>query len=238
MNLKGKKIIITGSSKGIGKTLAIELSKLNCDLFLFARSEKELKLVQEKCIEFGSRCEIFIGDISDSQFISDSIQKIKSKINQFDFLINNAGSGEFGKIENMTENQFDQMFNTNVKGTFLITKEVLPFMKTQKNGHILNVISDVGKRPIANGSLYCSTKYAQEAFTSSLRKEVREFSIKVSNIYSGLVDSEFHEDSQGSENHATWLKTIDMAKSIIFVMDQEKHVVIDELTIHPISQDY
>jgi NADP-dependent 3-hydroxy acid dehydrogenase YdfG len=238
MYIKEKNILITGASKGIGKTLALELSKYACNLILFARTENELKAIQEKCIGRGSKCIIFLGDISNANFVENSIESVIKLFGHIDFLINNAGLGEFGEIETMQVEQFDLMFNTNVKGTFLMTKYILPFMKNKQSGHIISVISDVGKRSIEYGSLYCSSKFAQEAFTSSLRKEVRESNIKVSNIYSGLVDSDFHNLPQGSKEHATWLKTIDMAKSIIFVMNQDKHVVIDELMIHPISQNY
>lgn len=238
MHLSNKTFLISGASKGIGKTLALELAQKSCNLALIARSEVELKKVQKQVINFGSKCEIFIGDIIDSQFVEKTINEVIQKFSYINFLINNAGVGDFGPIENYTESSFDKMFDTNVKGSFLLCKFVIPLMKSRKNGHIVTLISDVGKRDIANGSIYCASKFAQDAFTSAMRKELRPFNIKVSNIYSGLVDTEFHESKQGSELHASWLKTLDMAKSIIFVMNEDKHVVIDELMIHPICQEY
>lgn len=238
MHISNKTILITGASKGIGKTLALELAKISCNLALIARSEKELKEVQNQVLQLGSKCEIFVGDISHSDFVETLVSEAIESFGTIDFLVNNAGVGDFGPIENYSEASFDKMFDTNMKGTFLLSKNVIPVLKTQKRGHIVTIISDVGKRDIANGALYCASKFAQDAFTSAMRKELRPFNIKVSNIYSGLVDSEFHEGEQGSLEHELWLKTQDMAKSIIFVMNQAEHVVIDELMIHPISQEY
>lgn len=238
MHISNKTILISGASKGIGKTLALELAQKSCNLALIARSEIELKAVQKQIVNLGSRCEIFIGDISHNDFVETLVSEVLECFGTIDFLINNAGVGDFGPIENYAESSFDKMFDTNVKGTFLLCKNVIPVLKANSKGHIVSVISDVGKRDIANGALYCASKFAQDAFTSAMRKELRPFNIKVSNIYSGLVDSEFHEGAQGSDEHALWLKTGDMAKSILFVMNQDEHVVIDELMIHPISQEY
>ncbi len=130
------------------------------------------------------------------------------------------------------------MYDVNVKGTFLFSKEVLAPMKAAQKGHIINIASDVAKRVFDGGALYCSSKFAQDAFSAALRKEVRKDGIKVSVIYSGLVDTMFHTDPQGHDSHQDWLKAEDMANTIMYVMNQPKHVVIDELMIHPLSQEY
>ena len=239
MHIKNKTIIITGASKGIGKTLALELAEFSCNLVLIARSENELLEIQASILNAKkSNCSIFVGDISDLSFLDLVVSKTIEKFRQIDFLINNAGIGAFGSIQNFSEKEFYSLFDTNVKGSFFLSQKVLPFMKKSKSGHMVTLISDVGKRVFDTGALYCGTKYAQEGFTSAMRTEVRPFNIKVSNIYSGLVDSDFHATNQGSKEQESWLKTEDMAKSIIFVMNQSKNVVIDELMIHPLSQEY
>jgi NADP-dependent 3-hydroxy acid dehydrogenase YdfG len=110
-------------------------------------------------------------------------------------------------------------------------------MKAAKQGHIINVASDVAKRVFDGGALYCSSKFAQDAFSMALRKEVRRHGIKVSVVYSGLVDTNFHPDPN-TPDKMSWLTDTDMANSILFMMNQPIHVVIDELMIHPLSQDY
>jgi NADP-dependent 3-hydroxy acid dehydrogenase YdfG len=236
--LSGKTILITGASKGIGKAIALSLAGLQTNLGLVARSQKELEILQAEIIKLGSKAEIFVGSVADEGFVNNTVQTMLQQFEKIDVMINNAGYGVFGNAEEISTTDWDELFATNTKGTFLFCKAVIPGMKAIKEGHIVNIASDVAKRTFAGGSLYCASKFAQEAFSSAIRKELRPFQIKVSVVYSGLVDSYFHADPQGSSNHDDWLKNEDMANAVQYVISQPKHVVIDELMIHPLSQDY
>lgn len=230
-----KTVIITGASKGIGRQLALDLSKLGANLSLVARSETELLSLKTEIEINGAKCLIFIGSVADEALANKTIDETIEAFGKIDFMINNAGYGIFGSIEKYSADQWGQMYDTNVKGTFMFCKAVMPNMKLNKGGHIINIASDVAKRVFEGGSLYCSTKYAQDAFSAALRKEVRKDGIKVSVVYSGLVDTDFHLSSPNREG---WLLGNDMSESIRFIMSQAKHVVIDELMIHPLNQDY
>jgi NADP-dependent 3-hydroxy acid dehydrogenase YdfG len=230
--------IITGASKGIGRALALHLAKQNFQLSLIARNVGELKDLATEISEIGHRPLYFAGDVADENFVKMSVEKTAQTFQKLDFMINNAGIGAFGSTDSITVKQWDQVFSTNVKGTFLFSQAVLPYMKKVKRGHIISIASDVAKRVFENGALYCASKYAQHAFTEALRKEIRKDGIKVSVVYSGLVDSMFHSEPQGDPLHKDWLSPEDMAESIYFIMNQPAHVVIDELMIHPLSQEY
>jgi NADP-dependent 3-hydroxy acid dehydrogenase YdfG len=238
MSLKGKTIILTGASKGIGRALALECAKQKANLSLIARSEIELKELQAEIEIIGSKSLIFVGSVADEKIVTEAVQQTIATFGGIDFMINNAGFGIFKQVENITLEEWESVYETNVKGTFMFSKAVLPSMKAAGSGHIINIASDVAKRVFDGGSLYCSSKYAQDAFSMALRKEVRRHGIKVSVVYSGLVDTMFHEDPQGDEKHNDWLKDVNMVESITFIMNQPKHVVIDELMIHPLSQEY
>jgi len=237
-SLKGKVIVITGASKGIGKALAFALAGLGARLALMARSGAELLSIKNEIKNKGGKCEIFAGDIADEQFVEDSVAAIITAFGTIDIVINNAGYGIFKTAEETTAAEWDSVFATNTKGTFLMTKAVTPVMKKNKGGHIINIASDVAKRVFAGGSLYCASKYAQDAYSMAIRKELRPFNIKVSVVYSGLVDSSFHSDPEGHSSHDRWLKNEDMANAIIYIAAQPAHVVIDELMIHPLQQEY
>lgn len=235
-SLKGKRILLTGASKGIGRALALDLARAGARLGLVARSEAELHAVQREANELGAEAYAFIGDVSDAAFVEGCAKTMETAFGGVDFLINNAGYGVFGPTESYSAEQWSDLYDTNVKGTFLFAKSVLAMMKSQQKGHIINIASDVAKRVFDGGSLYCSSKFAQDAFSAALRKEVRKDGIKVSVVYSGLVNTPFH--TGGSEGKETWLNADDMSQSILFIMQQPAHVVIDELMIHPLSQDY
>lgn len=238
MSLENKTILLTGASKGIGKALALKLAAQKTQLSLVARSQAELEDLKSQIEKMGSKCLIFVGDVADENLVKNAVKGTLEAFGNIDFMLNNAGYGIFGPTESISASEWSNIYDVNVKGTFLFSKEVLASMKSAQSGHIINVASDVAKRVFDGGSLYCSSKFAQDAFSAALRKEVRKDGIKVSVVYSGLVDTMFHADPQGSENHHDWLKAEDMANTIIYIMDQPKHVVIDELMIHPLSQEY
>lgn len=233
-----KTTIITGASKGIGKALAIALAKAGHNLSLVARSEAELQQVKTEIEQIGGQCLLFVGNVADEALVNQTVETTLATFGSIDFMINNAGYGVFGTVDSYTSEAWSDLYDTNVKGTFLFCKAVLPAMKAARRGHIINVASDVAKRVFEGGALYCSSKFAQDAFSAALRKEVRKDGIKVSVVYSGLVDTMFHTRPQGDPHHAQWLKPEDMAATIMYMMHQPDHVVIDELMIHPLSQEY
>ena len=238
VSLRNKSVLITGASKGIGKALAIQMAASGAKVSLMARSENELLDIKENIKANGGHCEIFAGDVSDESYVNKAMEGIIKQFGTVDIAINNAGFGIFKTSEETTAQDWDSVFATNVKGTFLVSNAVIPVMKKNKSGHIINIASDVAKRVFAGGSLYCASKYAQDAYSMAIRKELRSFNIKVSVVYSGLVDSAFHANPQGHDAHSWWLKNDDMANAIIYVASQPAHVVIDELMIHPLQQEY
>lgn len=237
-SLQQKNILITGASKGIGKATALLFATFKVNIGLIARNESELLALQSEIIAKGSNCNIYTGNVSDENFVNNTVQSFIQNFGSIDIMINNAGFGIFKPTTEISLQEWEDIFATNATGTFLFCKAVIPNMKENKKGHIINLASDVAKRTFANGSLYCASKYAQDAFSMAIRKELRPFEIKVSVVYSGLVDSYFHAEPEGDTSHKNWLKNEDMANAIVYIASQPKHVVIDELMIHPLEQEY
>ena len=238
MSIKDKTILITGASKGIGRSLALLLAEKGANLSLIARSEIELMNLKAEIEVVGTKAEIYVGSVSDEEFVKSTINSTIETFGKIDGLINNAGFGIFQQATEISTEDWDSIYDTNVKGTFLFCREAIPHMKQGGGGHIINVASDVAKRVFDGGSLYCSSKYAQDAFSMALRKEVRKDAIKVSVVYSGLVDTYFHSREEGDPHQAEYLTSQNMADVITYILEAPKHVVIDELMIHPISQEY
>ena len=235
MTLANKTIIISGASRGIGRATALLLAQNGANVVITARNVIELKQVEA---EGHGRIVAVPGDVSSEADMQRVVQTALDRFGRLDIVINNAGYGVFKNVEDISADEWDELMATNVKGTFLLTKAALSTLKAQGSGHVVVVASDVAKRTFAGGSLYTASKYAQEAFMGALRKEVRPMGIKVSGIYTGLVDSHFHAKGHGHETSTNWLKEQDVAESMLFILSRPAHVVIDEFMVHPLEQEY
>ncbi|MBD2699130.1 SDR family oxidoreductase [Spirosoma sp. BT702] len=240
MNVENKTVIISGASRGIGRATALMLAHHGANVVVTARNADELTALEKEATEGHVRGKIVAvpGDVSNEADMANVVKTTLEQFHHIDVVINNAGYGVFKNIDEISATEWDDLMATNVKGTFLLTKAALPFLKSQRNGHIVVVASDVAKRTFAGGALYTASKYAQEAFTGALRKEVRPYNIKVTGVYSGLVDSSFHAEGHRQESRGSWLKNEDMAESMLFIVSRPAHVVIDEFMVHPLSQEY
>ncbi|RIV18505.1 SDR family oxidoreductase [Fibrisoma montanum] len=235
MQVDNKTIIISGASRGIGRATALLLAQQGANVVITARNVIELKEVES---EGQGKIVAVPGDVSSEVDMERVVQTALDRFGRIDVVINNAGYGVFKNVDEISVDEWDALMATNVKGTFVLTKAALPTLKAQGAGHIVVVASDVAKRTFAGGSLYTASKYAQEAFMGALRKEVRPFGIKVTGVYSGLVDSHFHAKGHGHETSQNWLKNEDMAESMLFIISRPAHVVIDEFMVHPLEQEY
>lgn len=234
-----KKIsIISGASRGIGRAISLRLAHEGHFVVVLARNAEEIGELEHEIDEAGGKALSFVCDISDEQQVADAIAEVMRDFKRIDCLINNAGIGVFKPAEDISAEDWDRVMDINVKGSFLLTRAVLPHMKAAGSGHIVAIASDVSKRTFATGSLYTASKYAQHAFFESLRREVRALGIKVSVVYPGLVDTYFHQLEQGEPQQAKFLHADDIASAVSYIIQAPKHVLIDELMIHPMSQEW
>jgi len=233
-DLTNKVAIVTGASRGIGRAIALLLAMQGAKVVCVARSAEELEEVAHKTA--GLAVPADVSDETDAQNVIDEALRHFGRV---DILVCNAGVGSFNLLEHFTAADWDQMFAVNVKGTFLLCKAALPHLKAQHGGHVVGIVSDVARRTFQHGAAYGASKYAQDAVLSTLRKEVRSFGVKVSAIYPGLVDTYFNESKPGSADaEKTHLRPADVAQAVRYVLETPAHVVIDELMLHPITQEY
>ena len=226
--------IVTGASRGIGKAIALLLALQGAKVVAVARSEKELLDLTRKTQGLG-----LIADVADEADADYVVQETLRQFGRLDILVCNAGVGSFNELEQFDAAEWDRIFDTNVKGTFLLCKAAVPHFKAQTRGHIVGIVSDVAKRTFAHGTAYGASKFAQDAVLASLRKEVRPHGIKVSTIYPGLVDTYFNDTTPGSaEAEKTHLRPADVAQAVRYVLEAPTHVVVDELMLHPLTQEY
>ncbi|WP_433748505.1 SDR family oxidoreductase [Falsibacillus pallidus] len=236
--LENQTAIVTGASRGIGKEIAVQLAQKGVKLVLVGSSddifgtEKELK-------ESGFNDTLAVkADISLEADVERVVEEAKKQYGRVDILVNNAGIGFFKSVEETTAEEWKKVFDVNVQGVFLCSKAVLPAMKEQKFGTIITISSDVARYTIPNGSAYTATKYAVQGFMGSLSQEVREYGIRVGTVNPGMVDTYFAESKQGLPEKEDWLKVNDIAQAVVYMASAPKHMMIDEMVIHPFAQNY
>jgi oxidoreductase, putative len=192
-----KVILLTGASSGIGKDTAKYLAKEGYKVYAGARRVNEMEELKEFGIVPLSL------DVTKEDSIKDAIDTIIQEENRIDVLINNAGYGSYGAVEDVTIDEAKAQFEVNLFGLAKLTKEVLPYMRQQKSGRIINVASMGGRLVSFMGAWYHATKYAVEAFSDALRMEVGQFGIDVSIIEPGGIKTNFgHIAADKLENSA------------------------------------
>ncbi|MFD1017644.1 SDR family oxidoreductase [Thalassobacillus hwangdonensis] len=237
--LKSQTAIITGASRGIGKEVARQLAAEGVKLSILGSSSQIHETAEELKNEGYEDVLAFVADVSNENDIEQVVEKTKKAYGKVDMLINNAGIGKFKSVEEVTVEEWKKTFEVNVQGVFLATKAVLPYMKQEKFGTIITVASDVSRYTIPEGgSLYTATKYAVQGFMGSIAQEVRKDGIRVGTINPGMVDTYFAESKQGLPEKENWLKVSDIAASIVHMARAPKHMLIDELHLHPLEQEY
>lgn len=237
--VKEQVAIITGASRGIGKEVAFQLAEKGAKLSILGSSD-EIHSTKKELEEKGFQNILsFAADVSNENDVDHVVQATKNAFGKVDILINNAGIGAFKNLEDVTIEEWKKTFEINVQGVFLASKAVLPLMKNQKFGTIVTVASDVSRYTIPEGgSLYTATKYAVQGFMGSLAQEVRAHGIRVGTVNPGMVDTYFANGTQGDPEKKEWLKVEDIAEAIVYIAQAPKHMVIDEMHLHPLIQDY
>ena len=228
--------IITGTSTGIGKKLAVKLSD-DYFIYLISRNKKKLKKTKQIIEDKNNNCEIISCDITQNE----SINKISSKINnleKIELLINNAGLGVFKNITDTTIDEWDKTINTNLKGSFLMTKMVVDKFKSNRKGKIVFINSVAGIKPFENSTSYCASKYGLRGFASSLREELRSFNVKVISVFPGAVNTSIWNDKNMEEHRKYMMQTDDLCDIIVNSINAKNNCVVEEITIRRNAGDF
>lgn len=230
-DLSGKIVIVTGASEGIGREIAETLGKVGANVILVARRESLLKEVQHKIIKYGGSASYFSVDLTKSDQISRLIEDVISKFGRIDVLINVAGMGYYDWIEEQTPSELTEQFMTNVVGMLSIISSVVPQMKKQRSGHIINFASYASRIATPPLTIYASTKYAVEGLTDGLRRELSPWNIHVTRVHPSAVKTNFNKKAEqhGGINYPydkfTGVTKERVAKDILRVLRHPKNAV-------------
>jgi short-subunit dehydrogenase len=216
--------LITGCSSGIGYETALMLGRNGFRTFATMRNTKKSDSLQEVIRKEGLDVSIRQLDVNDDASIENTINNIKNEANRIDILINNAGFGLVGFFEDLTLDEIRDQFETNFFGVLNITKKIIPIMRLQKSGTIINISSGAGQVGFPGISAYVSTKFAIEGFSESLMYELLPYGIKVVIIEPGVIKTDFFRNCKVSEHsmkkNSTYSPSLDKFQRNIELMQE------------------
>ncbi|MCA0970180.1 SDR family oxidoreductase [Halobacillus litoralis] len=200
--VKGRKILITGASSGIGQYLAIHVAQQGGTPIMVARSTDRLRIIADKVEEsFGIKAYWYEADLSNDADWKDIIDQICYDHGSIDALINNAGMAVFGYVADTKWKDIESMISINVKSLIRTTHQLLPHFIQQGNGHIVNIASQAGKIATPKSAVYAATKHAVLGFTNALRMEVEDDGVFVTSVNLGPVRTNFFKQADPSGSY-------------------------------------
>ncbi|MGC8594776.1 MAG: SDR family NAD(P)-dependent oxidoreductase [Candidatus Kryptoniota bacterium] len=191
INLTNRVALVTGGSRGIGASTALMFARAGADVAItYSSNEIRAAEVIKKIGELGRKGKAYRGDNSKEEVVRGIVAGVYNDFGRIDILVNNAGIWTYGEIDSMTEETWEATISLNLKGTFFFCKYVVPIMKAQGGGRIINISSTAGQRGEAYHSHYAASKGGVISFTKSLASELASHNILVNSVAPGWVDTE------------------------------------------------
>ncbi len=232
--LEGKKVLLTGASSGIGWAIAKRCAAEGATVFLTARRKERLEQLAAEINRAGGTAAYYQADLADSAQVDALFAVAHETLGMMDVLINNAGFGKFQPFAEMDFRIARQMFEVNFFAAAYLTQKVLRLMLDKQRGDIVNIISLAGKNPIANLAMYAATKYAMRGFFDSLYREVRQYNIRVINLYPGTVATEFFQISgYPAPDAARVLQPEDIANAVVCALTMPSTATVSDIDLRP-----
>jgi NADP-dependent 3-hydroxy acid dehydrogenase YdfG len=237
--LSGKVAIVTGASAGIGRASALALAAEGARVVITARRQERLDALASEINAMNTQAYPVAGDANDEVTAKRCVETALNEAGRIDILLNNAGMGNYKHLADTSLEEYDQLMNTNMRTTFIFSRQVVPVMLLQKQGTILMISSMAGLYGFANQAVYCATKFAQVGFAQSLDKELRPSGIKVGVICPGGVKTEFAIGTGRTEEgvaQSTMLEPTDVAEAVLLACTQAPGSRIIEIQMRTMSE--
>ncbi|HWI50899.1 MAG TPA: SDR family oxidoreductase [Symbiobacteriaceae bacterium] len=235
--LADKVAIVTGASRGIGRAIAEALAAEGATVALAARDETELFNVAEGITARGGKALVIRTDVSVEEQVVGLIAQTLEAFDRLDIVVNNAGVGVFGRLVDSTTEQWDEVMEITLKGSYLVARESVKAMLPRGGGLLINVGSDLSYRTSAKCGVYGTAKYGVGALTQVINQEYRTQGIRCTGIYPGMIDTYFAGSQMGAAHKQEWLKASDLADAVMYVATTPGYVRIDEIRLHPMIQE-
>ncbi len=238
-------VLVTGATAGIGEATALQFAAQGHDLIITGRRKERLEQLENRLREFGVAVLSLNFDVRDEQAVNQHLSQLPEAWQAIKILVNNAGLAVGrGTIDQGITDDWNRMIDTNVKGLLYVSKAIIPLLKKQQGGHIINIGSIAGKEAYLGGNVYCATKHAVDALTKAMRIDLLPHNIKVTGICPGAADTEFSlvrykgDEAQAEKVYQgfTPLYAEDIAEVIYFAATRPVHVNLNDVIIMPTAQ--
>lgn len=232
-SLKGKNVVLIGASGGIGEKTAKLLASSGANLCITGRDMLKLKAVAEMANI--PLTQVFEMDLADELSVKNSFSLIQLQMPVIDILVNAAGVGIIKPMETLSAEEFRLSLNTNLVGVFYLMQSVLPGMKEQKKGLIINIPGVLGKVPMAGAAAYSASKFGLVGMMQSIREEIKRTEIRITNLFLGGVDSPFWDQIDLRVQRDKMVIAEEAAKAIWFLCQQPRSGVVSEMVLQPFN---
>ena len=244
-NIEGKVVVITGASSGMGETAARHLAAQGASVVLGARRIERLQSLADELTNQGGKALAVETDVTDPNQVQRLADEAVQTYGRVDVIINNAGLMPHSPLERLKIDDWNRMIDVNIKGVLYGIAAVIPYMKEQKGGHIINVSSVAGHKVRAGGVVYAATKHAVRVISEGLRQEVKPYNIRTTVISPGAVDTELPNSATEpdvAENLHKFYEEFaipadSFARTVAFAMNQPEEVDINEILFRPTRQE-
>lgn len=243
--IEGKVVVVTGASSGLGEAAARDLSAQGASVVLGARRAERIEALAHDFTDLGGKALAVTTDVTDRDQVKHLVDTAIQKYGRVDVLLNNAGLMPHSPLERLKVDEWERMIDVNVKGVLYGIAAVLPYMKAQRAGHIINVSSVAGHTVRPGGVVYSATKYAVRVISEGLRQEVKRYNLRTTVISPGAVATELPDsitEPDVADNirefyakHA--IPADSFARMVSFAISQPADVDVNEILYRPTSQE-
>ena len=229
--IKERKVLVTGSSDGIGRSITLSLLKSEAKVIGLARDHSKFNPETKNYIKYKT-------DFSNEEILLNTIAKIIKDHKDLDCLVSNAGFGKFGTLETFSTKEINDFIFTNLTSHMILTNKILPHLKKIRKGNIIFIGSESALKGGKNGSLYSAAKFGLRGFSQSIREESCSKNIHVSLINPGMVRTSFFNnlDFMPGEDKSNAIEPDDIGKIIIDILSTRNGSVIEEINLSPLKK--
>jgi 3-oxoacyl-[acyl-carrier protein] reductase len=230
--IKGKNILVTGASKGIGRAISRSVAAAGANVIMTARDEESLINLKKEINSAGKGSALYtVADLANEKDIESLFKKVEEELGTLDVLINNAGFVIPGELVDFSIKDFDKLIDVNLRATYLCCQHALKLMLPKESGYIINISSVVGFKGYPNQTAYTASKHGVVGLSKALSAEVQKYGIRVSLIHPGGVDTDLVGKARPDLDKSVLMQPEDIAQTVMYLLSLPERAMVDEIYI-------